>query len=176
MRIHRMLPRAIIMAEIEVNNIVKRFGRVTALYKVSMKAGKGINMVLGPNGAGKSTLLRCIAGLYKPDEGSISVLGRNPYYDDAVRKGVSLISDNYGLYDYLGVLDNLKFFGRLYGLSDSEISSLLVLPVILLPFAAITGFADINVSFFEYLILALVLIDIAVIALSIRSFRKEAIL
>ena len=116
-------PRAMIMAEIEVKNIVKRFGRVTALYKVSMKAGRGINMVLGPNGAGKSTLLRCIAGLYKPDEGSISVLGSNPYYDDAVRKGVSLISDNYGLYDYLSVLDNLKFFGRLYGLSDSEIGS-----------------------------------------------------
>ncbi len=57
-----------------------------------------------------------------------------------------------------------------------QISSLLVLPVILLPFAAITGFADINVSFFKYLILALVLIDIAVIALSIKSFRKEAIL
>ncbi|MGC8537656.1 MAG: ABC transporter ATP-binding protein [Candidatus Micrarchaeia archaeon] len=109
------------MVEIEAEHIVKRFGKVIALDKVSLKAGKGINMVLGPNGAGKSTLLRCIAGLYKPDEGHISVLGQNPYYDDAVRKDISLISDNYGLYDYLSVLDNLRFFARLYGLGENEI-------------------------------------------------------
>ena len=57
-----------------------------------------------------------------------------------------------------------------------QISLLLVLPVILLPFVAIIGFANINVAFFEYLILAVVLIDMAAIALSIKSFRKEAIL
>ena len=57
-----------------------------------------------------------------------------------------------------------------------QISLLLVLPVILLPFVAIIGFANINVAFFEYLILAVVLIDMAAIALSIKSFREEAIL
>ncbi|MEM0149317.1 MAG: ABC transporter ATP-binding protein [Candidatus Micrarchaeaceae archaeon] len=111
------------MMDIEISGIVKRFGNVTALNGVSLKAGKGINMILGPNGAGKSTLLRCIDGLYRPDAGSISVMGHNPYYDDIIRKKMSLLSDNYGLYDYLSVMDNLKFFGRLYGLKDKNISA-----------------------------------------------------
>ncbi len=105
-----------------INGLVKTFGKVTALNRVSASFSPGINIVLGPNGAGKSTLLKCISGLYPPDGGSVKVLGGNPYRDDALRRSMSLLSDNYALYDHLTVSENLLFFGRLYGLGDSEIA------------------------------------------------------
>ncbi len=103
---------------IRINGIGKRFGKEYALRDISLEIGKGITLVLGPNGAGKSTLLRCMAGLYKPDEGSIKVLGKDPYSDAGIRKRISFMPDNYGLYDFLSVRDNILFFSRLYGVND----------------------------------------------------------
>lgn len=60
-------------------------------------------------------------GLYKPSSGSISVLGKRPYFDDSVREKIALLSDNYAMYDFLTVKQNLKFFGSLYHLKDKEI-------------------------------------------------------
>jgi ABC-type multidrug transport system ATPase subunit len=107
---------------IVLKRITKRFGKSTAIDSVTLSFGKGINIVLGPNGAGKSTLLRCIDGLYKVDSGAVSVFGKDPYVDNGVRDRVSLLTDNYALYDYLSVKNNLRFFGRLYGLSDTHIT------------------------------------------------------
>jgi ABC-type multidrug transport system ATPase subunit len=104
-----------------VKNLFKRFGKTIALNNISFKSTEGVNIILGPNGAGKSTFLRCIIGLYRPSSGSVSVFGRRPYFDDPVRGRISLLSDNYALYDFLTVRQNLKFFGSLYKLSDEEI-------------------------------------------------------
>ena len=103
---------------ISINGIGKRFGKEYALKDISLEIGKGITLVLGPNGAGKSTLLRCMAGLYKPDEGTIRVLGKDPYSDAIIRGKISFMPDNYGLYDFLSVRDNILFFSRLYGVND----------------------------------------------------------
>ncbi len=105
---------------IKVSSIVKTFGKTVALNKVSFKSARGINMILGPNGAGKSTLLRCIDGLYRVEKGTVRVLGEDPYRNSEVKNKLSLLTDNYALYDFLTVKDNLKFFGRLYGMKDSE--------------------------------------------------------
>jgi ABC-type multidrug transport system ATPase subunit len=105
---------------IDVRQIVKTFGDTVALNKVSFGSARGINIILGPNGAGKSTFLRCVDGLYRVERGSVSVLGTDPYKNDSLKEKLSLLTDNYALYDYLSVANNLKFFGRLYGLSDSE--------------------------------------------------------
>ncbi|MDE1805023.1 MAG: ABC transporter ATP-binding protein [Candidatus Micrarchaeota archaeon] len=105
---------------ISVRNVVKAFGEKIALNRVSFSSTKGINIILGPNGAGKSTLLRCIDGLYRVDSGEVRVLGSDPYANDGLKSRLSLLSDNYALYDALSVTDNLRFFGRLYGLSDVE--------------------------------------------------------
>ncbi|MEM3820199.1 MAG: ABC transporter ATP-binding protein [Candidatus Micrarchaeaceae archaeon] len=109
------------MREIVVDKAVKKFGDTSALAGVDFVASKGINIILGPNGAGKSTLLRCIDGLYKLDSGSIRVFGADPYVDDKIRHRISLLTENYALYDDLTVKDNFLFFGRLYGLEKSYI-------------------------------------------------------
>ncbi|MEM3841218.1 MAG: ABC transporter ATP-binding protein [Candidatus Micrarchaeaceae archaeon] len=104
-----------------LSEVSKNFGNVKALDRINLHIGKGISIILGANGAGKSTLLRCIDGLYRIDSGSIRVNGVDPYKNDNIHKDLSLLSDNYALYDYLSVKDNMKFFGRLYGMSDSSI-------------------------------------------------------
>ncbi|MEM3177815.1 MAG: ABC transporter ATP-binding protein [Candidatus Micrarchaeaceae archaeon] len=109
------------MQEIIVDKAVKKFGSTLALAGLDFAASKGINIILGPNGAGKSTLLRCIDGLYKLDSGSVSVFGVDPYIDYSIRSRVSLLTENYALYDDLTVKNNFLFFGRLYGLEDSHI-------------------------------------------------------
>ena len=108
-------------APISLKSISKSFGKVKALDRVSMDVGKGISIILGANGAGKSTLLRCIDGLYSVDSGSVRVNGKDPYLNDNVHMELSLLSDNYALYDYLSVKDNMRFFGRLYGMKDKDI-------------------------------------------------------
>ncbi|MCL4398957.1 ABC transporter ATP-binding protein [Candidatus Parvarchaeota archaeon] len=105
---------------IAINRASKRFKATTAINKITVSFYPGLSIILGPNGAGKSTLLRCIMGLYRIDSGKIRVFGRDPYKDDASRQRMSLLSDNYSLYDYLSVSDNLRFFGRLYGIKDED--------------------------------------------------------
>ena len=104
-----------------IEHLYKNFGKTIALDNISFKSVKGVNIILGPNGAGKSTLLRCIIGLYKPSSGSITVMDKRPYFDDLIREKISLLSDNYALYDFLTVKQNLKFFGSLYGLKEKDI-------------------------------------------------------
>ncbi len=107
-------------SQIRVRSAVKRFGETTALRDVNFSSTKGVNLILGPNGAGKSTLLKCIDGLCRLDSGSVDVLGLDPYTNNSIKNRLSLLTDNYALYDFLTVSDNLKFFGRLYGFKDSE--------------------------------------------------------
>lgn len=108
--------------DIEAKGMSKRFGSVSAVSGISLRSKRGINIILGPNGAGKSTLLRCMDGLYRPDAGSVSVLGEDPYLSHRLKSRLSLISDVYGLYDFLTVRDNLRFFGRLFGMADMDIA------------------------------------------------------
>ena len=109
------------MHKIELKKAMKRFKKVIAVNDVNITINSGINIVLGPNGAGKSTLLKCIDGLYKLDSGHVKINGSDPYTDFSIHDYTSLLTDNYSLYDYLTVKDNIKFFGRLYKLKDSEI-------------------------------------------------------
>lgn len=111
------------MSVIDVRSIGKSFGATKALNKLNFSSSAGINIILGPNGAGKSTLLRCIDGLYKVDSGSVKVLGEDPYKNSDLKMKLSMLTDNYALYDFLSVEGNIKFFGRLYGLKDPDITS-----------------------------------------------------
>ena len=74
---------------IRAENLVKRFGEFRALDDVSLEIEEGsIYGLVGSNGAGKSTLMRCVAGIYEPEEGPLSV-GREPVYENpAVQAGM----------------------------------------------------------------------------------------
>ena len=108
-------------SDIVAVGLTKKFKDADALKGVSISSSKGVNIVLGPNGAGKSTLLKCICGLYRPSGGSVSVLGADPYRDARTRSRMSLLTDNYGLYDFLSVANNLYFFGKFYNLHRKDV-------------------------------------------------------
>ena len=80
-------------APVHVRGLVKRFGRVTALDGLDLEVAAGsVHGFLGPNGAGKSTTIRVLLGLYRPDAGSVRVLGRDPGHQaSAVNREVSYV-------------------------------------------------------------------------------------
>jgi len=96
---------------------------VKAVDGVSFSAPDGqITGLLGPNGAGKTTTLRMLYTLMTPDQGSVSVDGRDASRDaDAVRRSLGVLPDARGVYKRLTARENIAYFGRLHGMSDSDI-------------------------------------------------------
>jgi ABC-2 type transport system ATP-binding protein len=85
---------------------------------LEIRAGE-IYGLLGPNGSGKTTFIRCVAGLLRPNSGSITVLGRAPR--EAVAAGrVGYMTQAAALYGDLSIDENLGFFARLEGVDDAD--------------------------------------------------------
>lgn len=104
---------------LEARGLVRGYGRATVLRGVDLTLAAGETLaIVGPNGAGKTTLLRCLAGLLRPAQGSVQVLGR-PLTADAAeaRRPIGLVSHHSLLYDDLTLLENLAFHARLHGLA-----------------------------------------------------------
>jgi heme exporter protein A len=103
-----------------VADLARAFGHVRALRGVSFALEAGsVLAVFGPNGAGKTTLLRILAGLLRPDRGSVHIHGQPLVRGDAVqRRRLGLISHASLCYDGLTAAENLEFYARLYGLPD----------------------------------------------------------
>jgi ABC-2 type transport system ATP-binding protein len=100
------------------NNLTKRYGSITALDGVSLTLEAGeIFGLLGPNGAGKTTLMSLVAGLRPPDGGEISLQGE-PLRPERIeqRKRLGFVPQALALYEELSGEENLRLFGRLYGL------------------------------------------------------------
>ncbi len=98
------------MAQIKFNAVTKRFGDNVALNQLSLDVGDGeFFVLLGPTGAGKTTTLRLIAGLEKPDEGSIEIAGKNVADQTAAERDVALVFQYYSLYPRYTVRQNLEF-------------------------------------------------------------------
>ncbi len=100
---------------LEVKDIVKRFGGLVAVNRVSMEVYPGeVVGLLGDNGAGKSTLIKVISGVYQPDEGEIYFEGKkvkinNPM--DAIKLGIETLYQDLALAENLNVYSNI-FLGR----------------------------------------------------------------
>ncbi len=107
---------------IKVDNIVKSFGGKTALDRVSFHIQRGEYVaLLGANGAGKTTLTRILATLARPTLGQISIAGCSPKNDaQTIRRQIGVMSHHSFLYDDLTAEENLRFYGRMYGLSGLE--------------------------------------------------------
>jgi sodium transport system ATP-binding protein len=110
---------------IEVQSVSKAFGKVQAVKDVSFTASDGrITGLLGPNGAGKSTTLRMIATLLTPDSGAIRVDGKVADLDDnSTRLAMGVLPHNAGIYPRLTARENIRYFGRLAGLSGKTLEA-----------------------------------------------------
>lgn len=107
---------------ITVKKLVKRFGLKTVLRGVDFEVQPGeFVALLGPNGAGKTTFLRILASLSRPSIGEVKVAGyRLPNEAAAVRARLGVVSHLPLLYGDLSAEENLRFYGRMYGIVDLE--------------------------------------------------------
>jgi heme exporter protein A len=107
---------------IEVKRLVKRFGLKTILRGLDFEVRPGeFVALLGPNGAGKTTFLRILASLSRPSLGEVRVAGyRLPHQAAAVRARLGVVSHLPLLYGDLTAAENLRFYGRMYGIADLE--------------------------------------------------------
>jgi ABC-2 type transport system ATP-binding protein len=103
---------------LELHDLTRRFGSITAVDRVTFAAGKGETVgLLGPNGAGKTTTVALIAGLLRPDSGDILVGGRRPNGDtDPLKSKIGLVTQDLALVEPLSAADNLHLFAALYDL------------------------------------------------------------
>jgi multiple sugar transport system ATP-binding protein len=98
------------MANVSLRHVSKRFGPINAVRDLSMAINDGEFIVLlGPSGAGKTTTLRLITGLEHPDEGLISIDGRDVTRDPPGTRDIAFVFQQYSLYPHLTVYDNLAF-------------------------------------------------------------------
>ena len=110
---------------ITVSDLVRRFGTFTAVDHVSFTVRRGeIFGLLGPNGAGKSTIFRMLCGLLRPSSGEAHVAGADLLRAPAeARARIGYMAQRFSLYAELSVLENLRFFARVYGLGRAAQAS-----------------------------------------------------
>jgi len=108
---------------IQAEQITKIFGDFTAVDHISFEVKKGeIFGFLGANGAGKTTAMRMFCGLSTPTSGKAMVAGFDVYKNaEEIKKNIGYMSQKFSLYENLSILENLEFFGGIYGLSMREI-------------------------------------------------------
>lgn len=110
---------------IQVTNLHKSFGNVHALRGVTFVAPDGqITGLLGPNGAGKTTTLRVLYTLLVPDEGAATVDGLDVRTQAlAVRRRIGVLPEARGIYPRLTARENIRYYGRLHGLTGTGLES-----------------------------------------------------
>jgi len=136
------------MSEIQVNDIVKKFGDFTAVDHISFNVDRAeIFGLLGPNGAGKSTLIRMLSTLSQPTSGTATIGGYDIVKEDSkVRTLVGLVSEKMIMYERLTAKENLEFFGRLYGVPNDQLKKSIVE---LLDLVQMTKWKDVQVGTFS---------------------------
>jgi ABC-2 type transport system ATP-binding protein len=104
-------------------NLTKQFGDFKAVDGISFEVEKGeIFGFLGANGAGKTTAMRILCGLSFPTSGAATVAGFDVYkQQEQIKKNIGYMSQKFSLYDNLTILENIEFYGGVYGVSRDEI-------------------------------------------------------
>jgi ABC-2 type transport system ATP-binding protein len=105
---------------ITVENLTRKFGDFVAVDHINFTVQPGeVVGYLGPNGSGKTTTIRMLLGLLEPTEGQATVLGYDAFrQSEEVRTRAGYMSQKFALYDDLTVLENLTFYGGVYGVTD----------------------------------------------------------
>ena len=110
---------------LEVRNLVKKYGEKLAVDDISFDIREGeIFSLLGPNGAGKTTTISILSTLFSPSAGDASILGysvtKNPM---EVKRLIGVVPQEIALYDDMTALENLNFWGEMYGLSGGTLKA-----------------------------------------------------
>lgn len=110
---------------IEIKDVTKSYGRQKVLQNVSFEIMEGeLFGLLGPNGAGKSTLIDILTGIQSMDSGEIFINGKSIKTDKVeIRKHLGLVPQDIALLEELNAVDNLEYFGGLYGLAGQELKN-----------------------------------------------------
>ena len=110
---------------IEIKDVTKSYGRQKVLQNVSFEIMEGeLFGLLGPNGAGKSTLIDILTGIQSMDSGDIFINGKSIKTDKVeIRKHLGLVPQDIALLEELNAVDNLEYFGGLYGLAGTKLKS-----------------------------------------------------
>lgn len=100
------------MALLEINQLVKNYGNLTALHGIDLSVQKGeVVVILGPSGCGKSTLLRCINGLEEIKSGELVLEGKGKLGKDIswvnARQHIGMVFQSYELFSHMSVIDNI---------------------------------------------------------------------
>jgi ABC-2 type transport system ATP-binding protein len=107
---------------VETNGLTKKYGSLTAVDKLNLKVTRGsIHGFLGPNGAGKTTTIKILVGLLKPDEGVVSVLGKEVHGDRAdARLSIGYMPELPKFPKHLKGAELLDIYGRMYGMTEEQ--------------------------------------------------------
>ena len=110
------------MAQVELRNVNKSFGKTEVIHNVDLEIEKGEFVVfVGPSGCGKSTLLRLIAGLETLSSGEI-IIADMPVKDlPPSKRGIAMVFQSYALYPHMTVFNNMAFSLNLQGMTKNEI-------------------------------------------------------
>lgn len=105
---------------IKAEKLTKKFGDFIATNEITFEVYKGeIFGFLGANGAGKTTAIRMLCGLSVPSSGNATIAGFDVYKQtEQIKKNIGYMSQKFSLYEDLTVIENIRFFGGIYGLSN----------------------------------------------------------
>src|SRR3546814_18757616 len=106
---------------IQIQNVSKRFGKVTAVDNVTLDINAGeFFVLLGPSGCGKTTLLRMIAGFELPSEGQILIDGQDMAGIPPNRRPVNMVVQSYAVFPHVSVADNVAYGLKIAGMKGGE--------------------------------------------------------
>lgn len=100
---------------ININNTSKKFGNFTAISDINITVKKGtIFGLIGENGAGKTTLIQCMTGIYKPDQGDITINGQSVYENPIVKEKIGYVADQNQYFPFFKVKEMVAFYNKTY--------------------------------------------------------------
>jgi ABC-type Fe3+/spermidine/putrescine transport system ATPase subunit len=113
------------MPEVELRNIAKRFGKVTASSDIDLKIADGEYVtILGPSGCGKTTLIRMIAGIIEPTEGQVFIDGKDMAGIPIEERDIGYVFQNIALFPHLNALGNVTYGPLVKNRSEEDIKEL----------------------------------------------------
>ncbi|HBF87368.1 MAG TPA: ABC transporter [Bacteroidales bacterium] len=112
-------------AIITVKNLVKKFGDFTANDNLNFEVAQGeIFGFLGANGAGKTTAIKILCGLSFPTSGEIKIANFDVYNErEKIKKNIGYMSQKFSLYEDLTIVENIRFYAGIYGMSRKNIKT-----------------------------------------------------